>query len=114
MPVSFYLEVVAIVTHFIYGIIYWAYEGGGNINEEIAVPVLTFMFWLIAILYLGALVAAVVQGSVKTVIGVILLTVIGVGIVQLIVAIGIVMATVAFLFVLLLWWFAPSLLVFLL
>lgn len=90
MPASFYIEVVAILTHFVYGIIRWAYEGGGNINEEIAVPVLVFLYWLVAILYLAALVAAVVQGRVKSVIAVIVFTVIGVGLVNLLILFGII------------------------
>ncbi len=90
MPASFYIEVVAILTHFVYGIIRWAYEGGGNINEEIAVPVLVFLYWLVAILYLAALLAAVLLGSVKSVIGVIVFAVIGVGLVNLIILFGIV------------------------
>lgn len=90
MSACFYIEVVAILTHLVYGIVRWAYEGGGNINEEIALPVLVFLYWLVAILYLTALILAVIVGKVKTVVAVIVFTVIGVGLVNLIILFGLV------------------------
>lgn len=90
MSACFYIEVVAILTHFVYGIVRWAYEGGGNINEEIALPVLVFLYWLVAILYLTALILAVIVGKVKTVVAVIVFTIIGVGLVNLIILFGLV------------------------
>lgn len=109
MPACFYIEVVAIITHFIYGIIYWAYEQGGNINQEIAVPVLTFLYWLVAILYLASLIAAFIQGSVKTVVSVIIFGVLGVQLAYAIMAIGAMMAILGVILLAILLSFCPFL-----
>ena len=84
MAVSVYLEVSAIVLHCVYGIVHWATQMGGNVNTEIAVPLLVGMYWLIAILYLGALVASVIQGGVHSVIATVVFGVVGIHIANLV------------------------------
>ena len=74
---AFYIEFVAVVVHCIYGIIRWAYEQGGNINEELAVPVLTFLYWTVGILYLASLLAALLFGRGHSVVAVIVFGMIG-------------------------------------
>ena len=88
MAVSVYLEVSAIVLHCVYGIVHWATQMGGNVNTEIAVPLLVGMYWLIAILYLGALVASVIQGGVHSVIATVVFGVVGIHIANLVLFLG--------------------------
>lgn len=88
MPVCFYLEMSAIVLHCVYGIVHWAVQMGGNVNSEIAVPLLVGMYWLIAILYLGALVASVIQGGVHSVIATVVFGIVGIHIANLVLALG--------------------------
>ncbi|MBQ3135511.1 MAG: hypothetical protein IJB75_06845 [Oscillospiraceae bacterium] len=94
MPVCFYLELSAIVLHCIYGVVHWAFDMGGNINTEIAVPLLTGMFWLIAILYLGALVAAVLFSGITGVISTVVFGVVGIHIANLVLVLGLMGAVI--------------------
>ena len=88
------IELIAIITHCIYGIVRWG-SAGGNTNQEIAGPVLSFMFWLVAILYLASLVTAVLAGRIGSVIGCIILGVIGIEICNAILFFGIAFAIIA-------------------
>lgn len=89
---AFYIEFVAVVVHCIYGIIRWAYEQGGNINEELAVPVLTFLYWTVGILYLASLLTALFLGRVHSVVAVIVFGMIGVGLAYAIMTFGLIVA----------------------
>lgn len=94
MPVYFYLEISAIVLHCVYGVVHWAFQLGGNINTEIAVPLLSGMYWLIAILYLGALIAAVLFGRVTSVIATVVFGVVGIHIANLVLVLGLMGAVI--------------------
>lgn len=94
MPVCFYLEVSAIVLHCVYGIVRWAAQMGGNINTSVAVPVLVGMYWIIAVLYLGALVTSLFQGGVRTVVAVVIFGFIGIHVANLVLIMGLMGAVI--------------------
>lgn len=89
------IELCAIILHCIYGITSWAVREGGNINHEIADPLMTVMFWLVAILYLASLVTAVFAGKIGSVIACIVFGIIGIEICNAILFFGIAFAVIA-------------------